>query len=291
MNITFLGLGIMGSRMATNLAAGLDSDQDRLTVWNRTAAAADIDGLANVRKAADLHEALADADLVISMLSTPEVIADVFWGKGEALSNMKKNALWIDCTTVNPSFSRSSAQRAAAAGVRFIDAPVAGSKPQAEAAQLAFFLGADADTVQPIKPYLEMMGAKVISLGAVGQGSAFKMVVNMMLAQSMLVFSEAVQLGESLGLPQDFLLNVIPKLPVIAPFVKFKTEAIRSGDYDVNFPLEWILKDVHLAALSAYEVDQPLPLNAVTREVYAGAKRAGMGRLDFAAVHQFMQSR
>ena len=282
MNITFLGLGIMGSRMATNLVKG-GAD---VTVWNRTAAAADIPGLADAKKETDLNTAVANADVVFSMLTTPEVIAETFFGESGVLTHMQKDALWIDCTTVNPSFSRTAAEHATAAGIRFFDGPVAGSKPQAEKAQLAFFLGADAATVEPIKPYLEMMGAKVIPFGKVGQGAAFKMIVNMMLAHSMVVFSEAVHFGESLGIDKEFLLKVIPGLPVIAPFTAFKTDAIRNDDYEVNFPLEWILKDVHLAALTAYEVDQPLHVNAVVQELFAAANRAGMGRLDFAAIHR-----
>jgi len=160
----------------------------------------------------------------------------------------------------------------------------------AEDAQLAFFLGAGADTVESIRPDLELMSAKIIPFGKVGQGSAFKMVVNMMLAQSMVVFSEALQLGESLGVEREFLLNVIPGLPVIAPFTRFKVDAIRKNQYDVNFPLELILKDLHLATLSAYEVNQPLPLANLTKELYAGANKAGMGGLDFAAVHRFLQN-
>lgn len=285
MKITFIGLGIMGTRMAANLL----KNGAELTVWNRTAAAAHVPELEGAVVADGLAGAVAGAEVVFSMLSTPEAVADCFYGAPGALANMREGALWVDCSTVNPGFSREAADRASAAGIRFFDGPVAGSKPQAEAAQLAFFLGADDEAAAPVRPYLDMMGAKVIPFGKVGQGSAFKMVVNMMLAESMVIFSEAVSLGQSLGIDREFLLRVIPGLPVIAPFTKFKAEAMRSGDYAVNFPLELILKDLHLAALSAYEVDQPLPLANLTKELYAGAKRAGMGRLDFAAVHRYLE--
>ena len=282
MKISFLGLGIMGSRMAANLLKG-GAD---LTVWNRTAAAAGNPQLSGATVATSLVEAVAGADVVFSMLSTPEAVAECFFGETGALAKMQKDALWVDCSTVNPSFSRTAGEHATAAGIRFFDGPVAGSKPQAEGAQLAFFLGANADAVEPIRPFLEMMGAKVIPFGRVGQGSAFKMIVNMMLAQSMVVFSEAVHLGESLGIDREFLLNVIPGLPVIAPFTKFKVDAMRNDEYEVNFPLELILKDLHLAALSAYEVNQPLYLASLTKELYASANQAGMGRLDFGAIHR-----
>jgi len=285
MKITFIGLGIMGSRMAANLLQG----GAKLTVWNRTPAAANIPELADAVVADSLQGAVAGADLVFSMLSTPEAVAACFFGETGALTSMKKDSLWVDCSTVNPSFSRKAGALATAAGIRFFDGPVAGSKPQAEGAQLSFFLGADADTVAPIKAYLEMMGAKVIPFGSVGQGAAFKMIVNMMLAQSMVIFSEALLLGESLGIDRAFMLKVVPGLPVIAPFTKFKVDAIRADEYAVNFPLEFILKDLHLATLSAYEVGQPLYLANLTKEIYAGANHEGMGRLDFGAVHRYLQ--
>jgi 3-hydroxyisobutyrate dehydrogenase-like beta-hydroxyacid dehydrogenase len=112
--------------------------------------------------------------------------------------------------------------------------------------------------------------------------------VNIMLAQSMLIFSESILLGEKMGIDKDFLLNVIPNLVVSAPFTKFKAEMVRSGDYEVQFPLEWMQKDLHLAAVTAYELQQPLYLANLTKEIYAAANQSGLGRLDFAAIHKFL---
>ncbi len=277
----------MGSRMAANLL----KNNIEITVWNRTVLATSPLRDLGATVVHTLTEAVQDADIVFSMLSTPEAITACFLEKGAALSAMQDSALWVDCTTVNPSFSRKAANAARAAGIRFIDAPVAGSKPQAEAAQLAFFVGASPEQATEIQPYLEVMGAKVITLGEVGQGASFKMLVNVMLAQSMLIFSEAVLLGEKLGLDKDFLLNVLPGLPVSAPFTKFKAEMIREDNYDVQFPLEWMHKDLHLAALTAYEEDQPLYLANLTKEIFAAARADGMGRLDFASIHRYLEQR
>ncbi len=284
MNITFAGLGIMGSRMAANLL----KQNFSVTVWNRSPAATEPLRELGATVAASLPEAVRDADLVISMLATPEVVASLFLVPGGALETMQKNAFWLDCTTVNPSFSRRCAAAAQERGLRFVDAPVAGSKPQAAAAQLAFFVGATAAEIAPFRPLLEAMGNKIIPLRERGQGAAFKMLVNIMLAQSMLIFSEAVLLGEKLGLGKDFLLDVLPGLVVSAPFTKFKAEMIRADNYDVQFPLEWMHKDLHLAGITAYEEGQPLYLAGLTKEIFAAAREAGMGRLDFAAVHRYL---
>ena len=145
--------------------------------------------------------------------------------------------------------------------------------------------------VEQAQPYMEMMGQKVLHLGETGKGASFKMLVNAMLAQSMLIFSETVLLGEKMGLSKDFLLKVLPTLPVIAPFTQAKVEMIRSDDYEVMFPLELMHKDLHLAAITAYENNQPLYLANVAKELYAEANQKGMGRMDFAAIHKYLEER
>lgn len=274
----------MGSRMAHNLRLkGVD-----LTVYNRTAAAAEPLVAQGAKVATSVAEAVTQADLVITMLSTPEVVEALMLEADGGLSRMKAGSLWVDCSTVNPSFSRKAATQASAEGIRFLDAPVAGTKPHAENAQLTFFVGGAADTLAEVQPLLEYMGQKVMHVGEVSMGASFKMLVNSLLAQSMLIFSETVILGEKMGLDRDFLLNTLPNLVVSAPFTKFKAEMIRQRDYEVQFPLEWMHKDLHLAALCAYEVGLPLPLTNLSKERYADAKASGLGRLDFAAIHQFL---
>jgi len=287
MKITFIGLGIMGSRMAANLLKkGLD-----LTVYNRSKEPMEALIAQGAKGATTLQASVADADIVFSMLSTPEVVKSCFFGPTGALESMKPNAIWVDCTTVNPSFSREAAAAAKANGLRFLDAPVAGTKPQAAAASLAFFVGGEAQDLAEVKTYLDHMGAKVMHAGAISKGAAFKMLVNIMLAQSMLIFSEATLLGEKLGFTQDFLLNTLPNLVVSAPFTKFKAEMVREDNYEVQFPLEWMHKDLHLATVTAYELSQPLYLANVSKVLFAEARRKGMGRLDFAAIHRFLAER
>ncbi|MCB0641051.1 MAG: NAD(P)-dependent oxidoreductase, partial [Phaeodactylibacter sp.] len=203
MNIAFIGLGIMGSRMAGHLLKNGQS----LHVYNRTATAAEALEPLGARVADTAVDAVADADVVFTMLSNPEVVADVATGEQGFLRHLKPGYLWVDCSTINPSFARQMADAAAKMEVRYLDAPVAGSKPQAEAAALAFFVGGTAEDLDTVRSLLEWMGSKVIHAGAVGQGAALKMLVNAMLAQSMVVFAESLLLGEKLGLEKSFLLD------------------------------------------------------------------------------------
>lgn len=287
MKITFIGLGIMGSRMAANLLKnGID-----LTVFNRSKEPVEALLKEGAKTADSANAAAKDADIVFSMLSTPEVVEYVFHGEYGVLSEMKENAIWVDCSTVNPSFSLKSKAVAESKGIQFIDAPVAGTLPHAENAELVFFVGAENTLLKVIEPYLNFMGKKVLNIGETGKGASFKMLVNVMLAQSMIVFSEAVLLGEKMGIDKDFLLNTVPNLVVSAPFTKFKAEMVRKDDYGVQFPLEWMHKDLHLAAVTAYEMNQPMYLANMAKELFAEANRSGMGRLDFAAIHQYLEKK
>lgn len=287
MKVTFIGLGIMGSRMAANL---LKNNVD-LTIFNRSSEPMKALEAQGAKTANSANEAVKGADLVLSMLSTPEVVEYVFLGNQGALANMKKGAIWADCTTVNPSFSLKAQAAAQAIGIRFADTPVAGTKPHAEKAELVFFVGAEKTLLAEMEPYLNFMGKKVLNIGDTGKGASFKMLVNIMLAQSMVIFSEAILLGEKMGISKDFLLNAIPNLVVAAPFTKFKAEMVKANNYDVQFPLEWMYKDLHLAAITAYENNQPLYLANVAKELFAEATKSGLGRMDFAAIHQYLEGK
>jgi len=286
MKIAFIGLGIMGSRMAANL---LKHDVD-LTVYNRSSEPAERLGEAGASVVNSPSSAVKGADLVFTMLSTPEVVEQLAFGEDGFTSFMKRDAIWADVTTVDPMFARMIAKRAHDQGIRYIDSPVAGTKPHAEKAQLVFYVGGDKKDYEAALPFMEMMGQKAMHIGAVGGGASLKMLVNMMLAQSMLVYSEAVLLGRSMGLDERLLFEVLPTLPVIAPFTKFKTEMIKNDDYTVQFPLEWMQKDLHLASLCAYEFNQPLFMTNLAKEIFAQAVKAGFARQDFGAVFKYLSA-
>lgn len=285
MKIAFIGLGIMGSRMALNLVKnGVD-----ITVYNRSPEPMKALESQGAKAARSANEAVKDCNIVFSMLSTPEVVTDVFFGENKVLASMKSNAIWVDCTTVNPSFSLQAAKEAGKFNIRFMDAPVAGTKPVAEKGELVFITGGEKSTLNEVESYLQNMGNKIIHVGETGMGSSFKMLVNLMLAQSMAAFSETVLLGEKMGLSRDFLLDTVPNLPVAPPFLKAKAEMIRNNDYEVQFPLELMYKDLHLAATTAYENKQPLFLGNLTKELFAQATKNGLDRMDFSAIYRFLK--
>jgi len=282
MKIGFIGLGIMGSRMAANLR----KKGHELVVYNRTREKAQ-DLLAGGASWADSPAELAKrVNVLVTMLSKPDAVAEVaLLGKRSFLETLMPNSLWIDCSTVNPSFSKLMAGEAKERSVRFLDAPVGGSKGPAEQGQLLFFVGGDAKDVEAAKPLLDCMGKAVFHVGGHGMGSAMKMVNNILLGQAMVAFSEALAFGEALGMTKQAMFDVLAASPVMAPFLNFKRQKIEKGDYSAEFPLQWMHKDLHLAAETAYETGAALPCANVAKELFALAMREGLGDQDLTAVY------
>jgi 3-hydroxyisobutyrate dehydrogenase-like beta-hydroxyacid dehydrogenase len=284
MEVGFIGLGIMGSRMAANLLARGFS----LAVHNRTAAKAE----ELVRQGACWAEgpaaAAAKADILVTMLADPEAVRTMALGEGGFLAALRPGALWIDCSTVDPSFSRRMAQEARGRRVRFLDAPAAGTKGPAEAGQLVFFVGGAAGDLQEARPLLQAMGRSVLHVGENGMGTSLKMVVNLMLGQAMAAFAEALRLGEALGLGKEKLLDTLLGGAVAAPFLSGKRQKVLAERFEPEFPLKWMAKDLHLAAQTAFDCGAVLPCGAAAKELYALAAAHGWGEQDFSAIYGFL---
>ncbi len=283
MKIGFIGMGIMGSRMAANL----QKKGHELVVYNRTKDKAK----PLLDQGADWAESPAElgtrVNVLFTMLSRPDAVAEVaLLGKHSFLETLAPRSIWVDCSTVNPAFSRLVAQESQARQVKFLDAPVGGSKGPAEQAQLLFFVGGEKTDLDAVRPLLDCMGKAVFHMGGNGMGSAMKMVNNILLGQAMVAFSEALTFGEALGITRQALFDTLANSPVMAPLLNFKRKKFESSDYSVEFPLQWIHKDLHLALDSAYEAGVALPATGVAKELYGLAMRDGLAEEDFMAVYK-----
>src|SRR5260221_7098255 len=152
--------------------------------------------------------------------------------------------------------------------VHFVDAPVTGSAAPAAEAKLIFWVGADPADLERIRPLLLCMGNKIVHTGGQGMGNSMKMVVNLLLGTGMAAFAEAMALGEGLGISRKMLFDSLLGTPAVAPFLAAKREKIESGNYDAEFPLRWMQKDMHLASVRAYESGLAIPLTYARKEVY-----------------------
>ncbi len=284
MKIGFIGLGIMGSRMANNLL----KHGFQLVVYNRTKTKADALLQAGAEWADSVAQLAKKVDLLITMLSTPEVVEQLATGEDGFLAHLPQGSLWMDCTTVHPSFSRKMAEQAETHHIRFVDAPVAGSKKPAEEGQLLFLVGGKREDVVFCEPLFRAMGKQHLHVGPTGQGAALKMVFNLLLGEAMLAFAEALALGEHLGLEREQLLDVLLKAPVTAPFLQGKREMLEKAQFKTEFPLQWMQKDLQLASISAYETNLALPALNVIKEVFALAKQNGLAKKDFSAIYAYL---
>ena len=221
------------------------------------------------------------------MLAHPDAVEQAALGRNGFLDHLKANALWIDCSSVNPSFSKKMAAEAARREVHFVDAPVTGSAPAAAEAKLIFWVGADIADLERIRPLLLCMGNKITHTGGHGTGTSMKMVINLLLGTGMAAFAEGMALGEGLGISRKMLFDSLLGTPAVAPFVATKREKIESGNYEAEFPLRWMQKDMHLASVSAYESGVAMPLTNAAKEMYRLAMREGHGTEDFSAIYEF----
>jgi 3-hydroxyisobutyrate dehydrogenase-like beta-hydroxyacid dehydrogenase len=284
MKIGFIGLGIMGSRMAANLQKNGYS----LVVFNRTRAKAE-PLLGPCGTFSDSPAELAErVDVLFTMLAHPDAVEEAALPANGFLNHLRPNALWVDCSSVNPSFSKKMAAAAAARQVRFVDAPVTGSAPAAAEAKLIFWVGAKAIDLERVRPLLLCMGNKIVHTGEHGAGTSMKMVINLLLGTGMAAFTEAMALGEGLGLSSKMLFDSLLGTPAVAPFIAAKREKIDQRNYEAEFPLRWMQKDMHLATLSAYETGVAMPLTNVTKEMYRLAMRDGHATEDFSAIYEFV---
>ena len=284
MKIGFIGLGIMGSRMAANLQKHGHS----LVVFNRTRAKAE-SLLGPCGTFSDSPAKLAEqVDVVFTMLAHPDAVEQAALGRDGFLDHLKANAVWVDCSSVNPSFSKKMAAEAARHEVHFVDAPVTGSAGPAAEAKLIFWVGADPADLEAIRPLLLCMGNKIVHTGGHGAGTSMKMVVNLLLGTGMAAFAEAMALGEGLGISRKMLFDSLLGTPAVAPFLASKREKIESGNYEAEFPLRWIQKDMHLASVSAYESGVAMPLTNAAKELYRLAMRDGHDTEDFSAIYDYL---
>jgi len=284
MKIGFIGLGIMGSRMAANL----QKHGYPLVVFNRTRAKAE-PLLGPCGTFSDSPAKLAEqVDVLFTMLAHPDAVEQAALRANGFLNHLRPNALWVDCSSVNPSFSKKMAAAAAARKIRFVDAPVTGSAVPAAEATLIFWVGTDTADLERIRPLLLCMGNKIVHAGGHGMGTSMKMVVNLLLGTGMAAFAEAMALGEGLGLSAKMLFDSLLGTPAVAPFLTAKREKIESGNYEAEFPLRWMQKDMHLASVSAYESGVAIPLTNVAKELYRLAMRDGHATQDFSAIYDYL---
>ena len=289
--IAVLGLGIMGGGIAHNLLkAGYP-----LTVYNRTKQKAQPLIDAGATWAASPSAAAQDADIVISVVGDDAASRGIWLGDGStsspgALTSMKQGAVALECTTLSVGWVRELAAQAQTRGVRFVDAPMAGSKAAAAAGQLTLFVGASAELFEELRPVIAAFATTVIHFGPTGAGAMYKLINNMIAATHATALAEGIAMAEKAGLDMSTVLKAITSGAVASPIVKMKAQQMVERNHtDTNFALRWMHKDLTYALRAADELGVPLPDAALAHELLRMAMQRGWADQDFAVVAEVVR--
>jgi len=282
MRIAFLGTGIMGKPMAANLVrAGHE-----VTVWNRTAAKAEVAG---ARPAATPAEAARDADVVWICVSDTAAVTAVLAGPEGILSVARPGLIVADSSTIAPKASREFAAQFSALQAWFVDCPMTGSKKGAEAGELIFMVGGAAAPVAALQPLFAALGKRVFHLGENGMGLATKLAMNLNIALIFEGFCEGLVLARKSGIEVHQMLEIISATMLRSGVVEYKGDFVARRDFAPNFPLHLMLKDIHLMLEHARQLRVKLPALETVAEVYALAAEEGLGGLDYSATLQLLE--
>ncbi len=280
-SVGFLGLGIMGSRMAANVArAGFP-----LSVWTHTPGKAE--------RWASEHSAIAFAtpaevaehsDLVVSMVVDGQQVASVLLGEQGVIHAARAGLLCVDMSTIGPVDARRIAATLAERGVAMLDAPVTGSSPRAEEGSLTIMVGGEPESFARARPALEAMGRLIVHVGELGQGQMLKLINNSLGAANAAAVAEALLLAQATGIDLDAFVEVTSAGSGASAQLALKSGPMREHNYTTLFKTAHLLKDVRLCLQEAESAGVPFPAGAHARDMLTATVARGHAEQDYAAI-------
>jgi 3-hydroxyisobutyrate dehydrogenase len=286
--IGFIGLGIMGSRMAANLRrAGLD-----LTVWNRTRSITERWAAEHDAAVAETPAKLAAAtDVVITMVVDGPQVESVLLGEDGVHFGASRGGLCIDMSTIGPSAAIRIGTALTETGVSFLDAPVTGSSPKAEDGTLTIMAGGERGDFERALPLFEAMGERIVHVGPLGNGQMVKLLNNALAAINTAAVAEALLVARSKGVDLDALIEVVGAGSGGSAMLELKAAPMRAHDYTALFKLEHMLKDLGLALEESESAGVRMGLTEYVAQVFREAADRGLGERDFAALLEVLEQR
>ena len=289
--IGFIGLGNMGAPMAANLVkAG-----HQVTGFDIVPGPVDALVAKGGRAAASVAAAAASGEIVITMFPAGPQVRAVYLGNEGVLAHARKDALLIDCSTIDVETARAVAAVAADARFDMLDAPVSGGVAGAETATLTFMVGGEAAIFARAQPILAAMGRTIVHAGPAGNGQAAKICNNMILGVSMIAVCEAFSLAERLGLSAQTLFDIVAKssgqcwaLTSYCPVPGPVPSSPANRDYAPGFTAAMMLKDLRLAQQAAGATAAPTPLGAAAANLYQLFVDDGAGGVDFSGIYRLI---
>lgn len=286
--ITVLGLGAMGSRMAINYAnAG-----HHVTVWNRTAATAEQLATAHALTAAETpRSAAAGADHVVSMVSNDEAASYVWLDPNNgALAAMTTDAVAIESSTLTATTASMLGDTARTAGIQFVEAPVVGSRPQADAGMLFYLLGGEAEAIKAAQPVIDVNAGKSTHVGKIGNAATMKLAINGLFAAQVAAYAEIAGFIEQSDLDTAQALDTLAALPITSPGLERILGLIADRNYEPNFPIHLVAKDLGYLTTAARTAGAKTPIIDTTTTVFNDGANGNEQNLDIAGIAERYQT-
>jgi 3-hydroxyisobutyrate dehydrogenase/2-hydroxy-3-oxopropionate reductase len=282
----FLGLGLMGYPMARNLLrAGHD-----VAVWSHTADKAR--KLSTEEKATfcETPRGVAEkADCIFLCVGDTGMSREVILGKDGLIHGLKAGTVVADASTISPSESRAIGDALRAKGVEFLDAPCTGSTPGAEGGTLTFMIGGDQKVYDKVKSYFEPMGKRLYYCGGPGLGLQAKLSQNLILSNLLIAFNEGMVLATKGGIDPKLMLDILDNSAAKSGLISYKAPFVFRGDFQANFSVKWMFKDIGLMLDSGKELGVPLLLTSLTRQLFQAAISEGYGDDDICSTIKVLE--
>ena len=285
MKIGFVGLGIMGRPMAKNLLkAGYD-----LTVFDFNAAAVEDVVSCGAKKAANAKEAATGADVFLTMVPNSPHVKAVLFGENGAAEGLKKGAVVIDLSSINPMASREIAEMLKKYDVEMLDAPVSGGEPKAIDGTLAFMVGGKQEIFDAHKDILAAMGSSVVHCGDIGAGNVTKLCNQMIVAVNIAVLGEALMMGQMAGVEPEKIFEAIKGGLAGSTVMNAKAPMMMDQNFKPGFRIDLHIKDLNNVMDAAAAVDAPTPLTSAVLEMMKNLRLHGDDKCDHSALLKYYQ--
>ena len=278
--IAYLGLGTMGSGMASNLLkAGYE-----LTIWNRSAEKCEPFRRNGVRVADTPADAVRDTELVMYCLSNEEAVEEVVFGAKGILSGINEGQIAIDMSTILPATSLREQEAYAKRGVDFLDVPVFGSKQESADAKLWIMAAGNKAVFEKVKPVLEHLGQTIHYFGKNGNATAMKLVGNLIVALELEALAEGLVLAQKAGLDLSTVMEVVKVADFRSPLLVSNGQNILRRNFSPSFALKLMLKDADLITKFSESLKSPTPALRVVQKNLESAVALGFGEENASAI-------
>jgi 3-hydroxyisobutyrate dehydrogenase-like beta-hydroxyacid dehydrogenase len=280
----FIGLGVMGGRVVKRL---LDAGHS-VVGYNRTSEKAQwlLDkGMTWGKSPRAVAEA---ADLTFSMVTNTSALQSIAEGTDGLLAGLSAGKVYIDMSTVSPTYSQELAKQVAQRGAVMLDAPVSGSVITLEEGKLSIMVGGDPSIFEKVKPILLNIGPKATYVGENGLAVTMKIATNLSLAVQMLAFSEGVLIAEKSGIRREIAVEVLTNSVIGSPMVKYRGPFVLQMPDEAWFSVNMMQKDMNLALELGRQLAVPLPTTAITNEFLTTARGLGLEEKDFAVLFKVL---